>query len=422
MKLRTLTFGVAAKSDSITNLPTFFDPISISDYDAFIFDPNAFAGHSFGTGDLLNRRQVEIKELVERKGGIVVCVLRPSHQVNFGTGGAATAYNLLDGIAPKVKAWIPAIRPGEGSGIKLVPSANGVLSGYLRVLHDKIRFTAYFSVNPEVAANCDGTVLAVNSVNYPLAIEFSATPGRLCFVPSAFGVDDQRLGAAFQKIVDAHFGGPIEIEAPIWAKSVEVPGSTAHDARLAELEEVCARTTKEISVLTTKRLSLLSYRQLLFGYGTSILEPVVRAAFKQLGFDVPEQNTYAGEWDVELHDPLSASTAIGEVEGSAGIIDVDKYRQLLDYYQKEVLEGRKHKGILIGNGYRQTELNSPERQRQFSEHALNGATVNGFCLLPTTELFQAVCKVLEYPANEARKIEIRESILSTVGVWKWIPA
>jgi hypothetical protein len=136
-----------------------------------------------------------------------------------------------------------------------------------------------------------------------------------------------------------------------------------------------------------------------------------------LGFVVPEPEEYEGEWDVDLADPGTGRTAIGEIEGSEGVINVDKFRQLLDYFQIEVLEGRVRKGILTGNGHRLKELGDPERQNQFTEKVLRGARQNGFCLLPTTELFKALCAVLESPLDEALKIEIRNSLLSTVGVW-----
>ena len=82
-----------------------------------------------------------------------------------------------------------------------------------------------------------------------------------------------------------------------------------------------------------------------------------------------------------------------------------------------ILEGRVHKGVLIGNGFRLKPLDSPERQNQFSTHALNGASANGYCLVPTAELFNAVCSVLENPEDEGLKIEIRNSLLATVGIW-----
>jgi hypothetical protein len=99
---------------------------------------------------------------------------------------------------------------------------------------------------------------------------------------------------------------------------------------------------------------------------------------------------------------------------------VDKYRQLLDYVEAEALEGREHKGILIGNGYRLLAPDAPERQSQFSEHAQRGAARNQFCLVPTTELFKAVCAVLESPEDQTLKANIRESLLTTTGPWAFV--
>jgi hypothetical protein len=226
-----------------------------------------------------------------------------------------------------------------------------------------------------------------------------------------------RVGSAIVRLVEAHYGGPGEIEAPAWLVEVTVPSATASDATISELESRKQHIGAEIRQLVEQREHLLNFRVLLYGYGKSVLEPVVRSAFRLLDFGVAEPDEYKGEWDVELHDPRFQVTVIGEVEGSEGIIDVDKFRQLLNYIQDEALEGRDRKGVLIGNGYRLAPLDAAERQSQFSSHALNGAKKNGYCLLPTTELFKAVCSVLESPEDDALKTGIRNSILSTVGVW-----
>ncbi len=107
------------------------------------------------------------------------------------------------------------------------------------------------------------------------------------------------------------------------------------------------------------------------------------------------------------------------MEGSEGAIDVDKYRQLLDYIEAEAQEGRDHKGILVGNGFRLLAPDATERQNQFSEHVQRGASRNQFCLVPTTELFKAVSAVLESPENQALKEAIRESFFATTGLWSF---
>ena len=240
---------------------------------------------------------------------------------------------------------------------------------------------------------------------------------RSCWFSHSSGCRGSLWWTGLGRVSGRQQGFPGEIEAPAWLVEMAVPGATAHDAKISELERKKQQTEAEIDQLKQKRAELLNYRVLLYGYGKSVLEPVVRCALRLLGFGVPARDEYKGEWDVELREPRSSATALGEVEGSEGIIDVDKFRQLLDYIQDEAIEGRDHKGILIGNGYRLTAPDAAERQSQFSAHAANGARRNGFCLLPTTELFKAVCAVLEEPADEGLKISVRDSILSTVGAW-----
>jgi len=419
VKKQILNLGIAATHELITGLSTLDDARAISDFDAFVFDPTQV--RSCGTNVNYNRRQNEIRDLLLRKGGVVVCLLRQNSQIGFpdSVGRQADLYGVLEQAAPRVLPVIRgALRPGQGSHVNLTPSAKGASGGYFRVLKGGLLFTAYLDTEPTVLEeHLDGTVFALDSIGHPVGVEFLIEAGRLCFVPIPEGVAGDRVGSAIVRVVEAHYGGPSEIEAPPWVAEVPVPGATVHDATISELEVRRGQIDAEIERLTQKRADLLNYRALLYGYGKSLLEPVVRSAFRLFDFVVPESDKYAGEWDIELQEPRSSSTAIGEVEGSDGVIDVDKYRQLLDYVQVEVLEGRDHKGILSGNGYRLTAPDAVERQSQFSDHALRGAKKNGFCLLPATELFKAACAVLESPEDEGLKIRVRDSILSTVGVW-----
>jgi hypothetical protein len=48
-----------------------------------------------------------------------------------------------------------------------------------------------------------------------------------------------------------------------------------------------------------------------------------------------------------------------------------------------------------------------------------GPPGNHFCLVPTTELFKAVCAVLEAPEDEGLKTIIRDSLFVTVGQWSF---
>jgi hypothetical protein len=415
MKRRILNFRVPAKHHLITDLADFRHLLSISDYDALLIDPQAL--DSGMTSDDLRRRIFEINDLLNLKGGIVICMLRQNWTLVV-SGAQMDRYGIFELTAPRIVPMLrTAVRPGDGSQITPVSSAKGMLGGYFRLLSGSLRFAAYFDTADANIAAVGGIVFAHDSVRHAVAVEFDLGAGRLCFVPVPQDVSGEQVGAAIVRVVETHFGGPREIEAPAWSVDVPIPGGTAYDAKIADLEQKEQQIDTEIAQLKQKRADVLSFRMLLYGYGKSVLEPVVRSAFRLLGFTVPEPDEYAGEWDVELHQTQPTTTAIGEIEGSAGVIDVDKFRQLLDYFQAEVLEGRVHKGILIGNGYRLRDLDAPERQSQFSTHAQRGGNQNGFCLLPTTELFKAVCAVLEAPDDEGLKIRIRDSIMNGVGVW-----
>ena len=96
MKPRILNYRLSAAHERITPLASINDPISISDFDAFVMDPDGLSGESIA-GANVSRRRTEIADVVNRKGGIVVCVLRPNAPLNVSNyQGVITKYSLLD--------------------------------------------------------------------------------------------------------------------------------------------------------------------------------------------------------------------------------------------------------------------------------------------------------------------------------------
>jgi hypothetical protein len=213
MKRRVLSYGTSGTHSSISPLSDFGLALSISDYDAFILDPVALANHAF-MPDILYRRRKELRDLVQVKGGIVICILRAEPLVNFGQAGVTPAYTLFDPAGhPQVTFLRAKLQLGLGSQIRLVQTAKGAVSGYLRVLQQHLHFEAYLETDDASVVQSGGTVFAVNSLGSPVALEFSVGGGRLCFVPVAEGITGERLGAAFAQVVDAHFGGKINLGA-----------------------------------------------------------------------------------------------------------------------------------------------------------------------------------------------------------------
>lgn len=420
MRQRILNYRVAATHETITVLNSLQDPISISDFDAFVFDPDGVMNQSL-TSESLQRKSQELADLVHRKGGIIVCLMRPNDwQVNLAGFGLVHKYWLLEGLMPtRMRNILNNIKNGAGSNVNYVRSAKGPTSAYIQVLRKNLQFSAYVALNEEQVAGYSGVPFATNSVGHVIATEFRIGEGVIALVPIPHDVTGDRLGAAIIQAVNAHFSKQTDIEVPVWAQGIEVPGAQAYQGQIAALVVQRDALSQEISSLESAQSEITSYRRLLFGYGKGVLEPQVRTALRLLGFSVKEPSEYSGEWDIDLTVTETGATAIGEVEGSEGPIDINKSRQLLDYIEAEAVEGRDHKGILIGNGFRLCALDTAERQRQFSDHALRAAQRFQFCLLPTTELFKAVCAVLESPEDGVLKAQIRASLLGCIGPWSF---
>ena len=420
MARRILCFGLGAEHRRITNLASFEDRVSVTNYDAFAFDPNVLRDEGVIDGAAFFRRQCEIRDLVRRKGGLVLCVLRPELRVHTLTAGILNVLDLLDLADQRAGIVKASLRLGTATNWGYVKGAEGVTCNFVRALAQHLRPEAFLEEEEGPLRLRDVTVIAANSAGWPVSFEFVSGLGRICFVPVPLpDVPDGQLGAAIARMVEEHFGGPAEIETPDWVGAVSVPGADAHNIRIAELEKRAEEISEELSRLDGKRSQLLNFKVLLYGSGRSVLEPVVRRALRELGFKVLEPEEYDGEWDVDLTDEETGRSAVGEVEGSEGAINVDKLRQLLDYVEAEENEGRNRKGVLIGNGYRLKRLDEPERSEQFTEMAVRRAGRYEYCLLPTAELFAAVCATLKAPEDGALKKRVRDSIVSTVGVWKF---
>jgi hypothetical protein len=200
LKKRILNFQIAATHPSIVDLPRLDDPRAISDFDALAFDPNRMVESSGLNQDHFLRRRQELRDLIVLKDGIVVCLLRPELRSGVsiqGLGNAGT-YEILNfamgsGALDQIQS---ALRASQGSRIEIVPGATGASMGHLRILASTLQFAAYLDTNATNLAARAGTVLAVDSVSHPIAVEFTVGAGRVCFLPIPEGAPGDRVGSA----------------------------------------------------------------------------------------------------------------------------------------------------------------------------------------------------------------------------------
>jgi hypothetical protein len=438
VKISTLSYGFFVNDRRVTLVTSATGP-SLSDGDALIFDPkgaideihrmcssqnSSTASLASPRGqiyyDALQRRRIEVSELL-RKGGIVVVLLR-FHKTEYkfirddGSNPSLTAYSILDQIPLNGTLYFPhrMIVASEGKNVRKADGKKSCGKQFLQLVGDSLSYSAILPLPSEYRKLL--TVLATDSVGNPIAIEFESGSGRIVFLPVSDKYIPNDLVDPILETIYSHYGGSADLTEPDWVKKISVVSSTQYDGEINDI----ARQTEELrirsEVLIEKRDALQRFKHLLFGTGRAALEPAVREAFRLFGFNVPEEKDYPEPCDAFLIDP-EGKTALCEVEGSENQIRVGKYRQLLDYIQAEALKAALHKGILIGNGFRNEPLQSDNRKAQFSDHVLNGCRANGYVVVPSTELFEAVNAVLARPDSVSLKAAIRSSIMTTVGLW-----
>ncbi|MHC4278189.1 MAG: hypothetical protein ACYSTI_12850 [Planctomycetota bacterium] len=446
MKLRVLSIDRNLDHDAITNA-NFFNAPAFSDFDAVIINPTNIQARLLerpastdNSGNLITythrdggnghrllgfmvRRLSETYSLLSKTKGVVLataCPVEVTLQLwdSFQKTGQITHYD-----------WLPCMRTGTvskivGSAIELFPrtgtivqnlSRNHPLVQYFTAFQDEMFYSCVISLTGQ---NPIPEIIATDKVGKPICVDFHIEGGRVVFLPSLDARDKKKEGGILVNVIRQLLGRAIHEEGPEWISEYQVYGLGAFKGKIEELDTRVRGLEKEKSELEAKEMGLRDFQNLLYGQGKYVLEPAVREAFRVLGFDVPNPEDYEEPHDLRLAS--SEGTAIGEVEGvDTGPVDVVKYRQLLDYVDEELTKsGIEYKGILLGNGYRLT--NPKDRPDQFTESARRGCVGRGFCMIATTDLFQAVNAVLKNPNDESLKERIRRDILGSVGDWKFV--
>jgi len=435
MTLRILNYGADAEHASISDLDSYLGEIALSDFDAFIYDPAEFEVEfrkrirqpifsmtlTLEDNDkivtrLMERREKEFRDLVAIKGGIAIILLRPKsfdletqywYQNSKRTArfsGYSIIENLLSQYIKPSPLW--SLEEGSGDTIKLLKQN----SRFFQIMGTDLQFKA--SIRRKRDMDPD-TIIAVNGMGNAVALSLSVGRGHVLLLPVAENSDSKRIGAALVETVRQYLAVGSEEPAPAWAEAFEVPGAQELTDPIAIISTEAERLQATVRQLTADRDKLLSHRELLYSSGKFVLEPAVRRALRILKFTVKEPEEYAGEWDISMVDS-QGRYYVGEVEGPEGAVDFDKLRQLLAYVLEQGKDNPDCRGVLIGNGYRSTP--PEERPLQFTEHVIKNSEKHDCALVPTTELFRAVCAVLANPAPELIQ-EIQQSIFEARGVW-----
>lgn len=423
--MKILSIGYNITKDGVTNSSETHNLPSLYDFEAVIINPYVLKRsadviapwnlHNVGPSAFESRASVikklrtEAKLLLE-KGGIIVCLVTPVYSYScdsFVPTRYVTNYH-----------WMPfpygefsdLLKEGKGTEVNIKKISNA-FQPYLKM--KGIEWNAFFDdlkkLEPKMCiSNMEGKdsffidILAENSINKPIAISVVIGKGVVLFLPV---LSHEKSVEILLSCLNTFANKKTGRTPPSWIMNYPMPKEKelrdslkGYESKILELQNKREDIQKQIDELSS--LSKLLYEQ------NEILEDTVRDAFTELGFKMIKKE------DKDWIASADEKEGIVEVTGTEGAIDITKLRQLLQYIlSEESTTGIHKKPILVGNHY----INEPPESRKepFTEKTLKEAELHSICLLPCSELYNAICMVREGKLDVKA---VRSKILSTTGL------
>ena len=167
----------------------------------------------------------------------------------------------------------------------------------------------------------------------------------------------------------------------------------------------------EITTAEAAKKELEKFKKLLYASGVE-LEEIFAECLSRCGGKVLPAKYSQEEFVLEYKNGLS----LVECKGIGKSVALTHWRQLLDYIVKfEEEEGRRGKGILFGNAWR--DLPPGDRGKEetviFPDNVIERATANDMALISSVDFFHVFCRLI---AGEVTGEAILDRITTAVGV------
>ena len=416
---------------SIANAPALFE------YDACVLDPfvvstqletilaetgefrtaddvpvqaGASGAFHYGLGELLQQRRLELQRLLER-GGLVVVFGHPTaaHSA-ISTLPGADRYCYLP-AAPGVIYRPPQLIAGFGRQIR-TDNADHPFAGYLQDYAGRLAYHAHWQTKAIPDFDSIGRVFGSSPGDAAAAVEFRALGGRIVFIPPPHvaprGKERLTYTASILECIQRAMETPEQTSAPTWVAGYDLPGVTnaATDLEAASAQSDAARgqeTAAQAQLSESEK-----FRGLLWRGSHYAFEPLVRDAFRALGFRVsPDLSVPAELW-------VANEVVFLETDAADGTVKERAYMALQRRIEAAFLHGGvRRPGLIVVNGERLKA--PPDRAQPYSEALKSACETFGYALIPAETLFELVRYALE-GADAAALAEIRRTILETEGL------
>lgn len=422
-KLKILSAGYEAGKDNKYGIIDghLCQKESFSEYDVLIIDPTNMdiisdSAYLNLLKEYLKRRPEEIKLLLERTGGIVICFLRkkmfvaePIHRYTWlpQKGYPYPEY--------KGEYWYFSpddfnLVPREGREVKDIDKTNP-FSQYFEAFKNDLSFEVIIDKGEGILKF--SKIIAKSRVGDIIGFELPFGPGKFIFLPPPSNtIDKDKLFGVLLDCIKKSFEWTEPLNKPDWLNKYPLDKNQEKEIEksIKSVENKIDKMQSEKQKLENERKRFEFLKSLLYEQGKFGLELPVREAFRILGFNVLESDDY------DLYIKEGELWIIGEIEGSRKPIYIEKLNQLNTYVSQERIKGDECKGILIGNGY--IEKEPDERGEQFTDGAIKACKSLNYCRMTTYELFKAVRAVLSEPNNKELRQGLKERILKCEGEFK----
>lgn len=192
---------------------------------------------------------------------------------------------------------------------------------------------------------------------------------------------------AVSLILRERYGISQESTPPAWAGSYQLPQQAALEAQILQHQQTVERLTQELQQAQQQLAAIASFNRLLYEQHHESLALTVCSALQELGGQIHSPLS-GGKSAICLTSP-AGQNGILLVRARSGALQPGDLRQL-DHLMKELgVQRNGHgKGILIVN----TDYDMPpdERDEPFPPNCIRAAQYLGYCLMTTTQLFQAI--------------------------------
>ena len=424
-KLRLFSVNFPFRTESVAQEPSLDTTTALFDFDVAVIRPHTLM--SFirdgldGSGQQrwirTGRDYNQVKSVLTDKnddlsrlmtqGGLLVVILdvletykfQPGrHSYNPGDLYTVTNYDFLS------KRFHLSIQNGSGTGTQIIDQSEP----FSKVLaSSRVKWTAFLSSIPEYPFN-NPRVFAKNASDCFVGAVNQVGAGHLVFLPNFESLGEDAFLEACSEYRFRREGTP----PPNWVESIFLPGQKEAIEKISCIENELSQLGERKGQALKDRDDLLQYKKLLYEKGKTQLEPAVRKALDDLGFQTTPAEIIGGKFEIDGRTQIGPGVL--EVKGSKGQIAFDEFSPFV----VKLLEDSKHsgvqsKGILVGNGFCQEPPAKRLGEGVFSPHVLDAAKTHSVVLVNSVELYCVLCGLLGGDIRDAEPI--RNAIVTTNG-------